>query len=339
MAKYNFCTLFDSAYLTRGLAMYESLSVHCKKFHLYIFAFDDLSFETLVKLDLEHATIISLEMFEDETLKRIKQERTKGEYCWTCTPFVIRYAIERFGLEHCTYLDADVYFFSDPSVLVNEMQNASVLITEHRYTPMYDQSATSGIYCVQFVTFKNDERGIKVLSWWQNACSEWCFARYEDGKFGDQMYLDHWTSMFDGVHVLRHLGGGVAPWNIQQYTLVQEGSTLYGIEKKTYAKFEVIFYHFHALRFLNNDQIELSVYRLSQSDRMYLYKPYVRHLEMLAHTVGEQFVFLQKPVSVEGYTLLYMLSRLKEDWLLPLKFFYRKLFSRQRIFDKKSFIA
>jgi hypothetical protein len=145
--------------------------------------------------------------------------------------------------------------------------------------------------------------------------------------------------MFDGVHVLRHLGGGVAPWNIQQYTLVQEGSTLYGIEKKTYAKFEVIFYHFHALRFLNNDQIELSVYRLSQSDRMYLYKPYVRHLEMLTHTVGEQFVFLQKPVSVEGYTLLYMLSRLKEDWLLPLKFFYRKLFSRQRIFDKKSFIA
>jgi len=339
MAQYDFCTLFDSAYLTRGLAMYESLSVHCKNFHLYIFAFDDLAYETLVSLHLEHATIISLEMFEDETLKRLKEERTKGEYCWTCTPFVIRYAIARFGLEHCTYLDADVYFFADPSVLVDEMQDASVLITEHRYTPMYDQSATSGIYCVQFVTFKNDARGLNALSWWQNACREWCFARYEDGKFGDQKYLDDWTTRFEGVHVLQHLGSGVAPWNIQQYSLMQEGSKLYGIEKKTHTKFDVIFYHFHALRFLSHNRIELSVYCLSQNDRTYLYKPYVRHLENLSDKLGEKFIFLQKPVSVEGYTLSYMISRLKDDWLLPFKFFYRKLFSRQRIFNKKSFIA
>ena len=47
-----------------------------------------------------------------------------------------------------------MFFYSNPRVLYDEMGANSVLITEHRYTKEYDQSATSGKYCVQFVTFK-----------------------------------------------------------------------------------------------------------------------------------------------------------------------------------------
>ena len=61
---YNFCTLFDSFYLTRGIAMYQSLEKTCENFHLYIFAFDDASFEILKKLNFKHATIIPLKDFE-----------------------------------------------------------------------------------------------------------------------------------------------------------------------------------------------------------------------------------------------------------------------------------
>ena len=265
---YNYCTLFDSNYVTRGLAMYESLKKHSDDFHLYIFAFDERCYVLLKKLNLESVTVIALKEFEDEALLGIKNTRSAGEYCWTCTPSIIKFAIEAYALQSCTYLDADLYFFANPSILIEEMREKSVLITEHRYTPKYDQGSTSGIYCVQFMTFKNDANGMKVLNWWRNACNEWCYARHENGKFGDQKYLDDWTTRFEGVHVLQHLGGGVAPWNIQQYRL----------ENKS---FELIFYHFHNFKFLESNKVELGGYRLRKMDIKLLYGPYITHLEKI----------------------------------------------------------
>ena len=66
---YNYCTLFNSNYLTCGLAMYESLKKHGDEFHLYIFAFDNRSEKLLKKLNLEFVTVISLQEFEDEFAK------------------------------------------------------------------------------------------------------------------------------------------------------------------------------------------------------------------------------------------------------------------------------
>ena len=276
---YNYCTLFNSNYLTRGLAMYESLKTHSPEFHLYIFAFDDRCYNLLKQLNLSDTTIISLLEFEDNALLNIKNTRSVGEYCWTCTSSTIKYAIETYHLDHCTYLDADLYFFADPSILIEELGEKSVLITEHRYTPEYDQSATSGKYCVQFMTFKNDSNGMKTLNWWRNACIDWCYARFEDGKFGDQKYLDNWTNEFDGIHELKNLGGGVAPWNIQQYYIFNNADNILGIELATQTHFDVVFYHFHHFKFLENNKIELaSFYKLTKQAIDLIYRPYIIHL-------------------------------------------------------------
>jgi hypothetical protein len=232
---------------------------------LFVFAFDLACEHFLKELKLPHMTIISLNEFEDEELLRVKKERTAGEYCWTCTPSTIRYCLRCYGLSSCTYVDADLYFFSNPRVLIEEMDNCSVLITEHRYTPRYDQSETSGIYCVQFMTFKNNEQGMEVLEWWREACLDWCFSRVEDGKFGDQKYLDDWLIRFKGIHVLEHLGGGLAPWNIQQYDFSK-------------VSFEVVFFHFHQLKFYSKERVDLGTYILRDLDLRMFYSPYIKHM-------------------------------------------------------------
>lgn len=282
-----FCTLFNSTYLSRGLAMYHSLEKQCRHFHLYIFAFDDHCYATLKALRLKHATIISLNEFENEQLLAVKADRTQGEYCWTCASSTIKYAIETYELDHCTYVDADLLFFSDPTVLYNEMGDKSVLITEHRYTPVYDQSAGSGIYCVQFMTFKNTEAGMEVLNWWVDACIDWCYNRAEDGKFGDQKYLDDWTERFSSVHVLQHLGGGVAPWNAQQYAFSKKFGKVKGKELATGNHFDLVFYHYHSFHYTHNNVYSLSHqdYSLNKQLIKSVYAPYVKALTVAKKSI------------------------------------------------------
>lgn len=292
----NFCTLFDSNYATRGLAMYNSLVGHCEDFTLYILAFDNEVMHILHQLKLPNVYVISMDEFEDERIKSVKKTRTRGEYCWTCSSLLIRYVIQKYELREVTYLDSDLYFFNTPQILLKELYSSGkdVLITEHRYTHEYDQTNTSGKYCVQFMTFRATENGMHILNWWCERCMEWCYNRMEDGKFGDQKYLDDWTARFKGVYVLRHLGGGVAPWNVQQYA-VSFGPKV--------NELPIVFYHFHGFRWYSNNIYNLSDYRLTEQIVENIYSPYIvalnDALDIVRETYNKSF-----SLGVAGPTLL-----------------------------------
>lgn len=323
-----YCTLFDSNYLTRGLAMYRSLLANDPAFHLYIFAFDDKALEVLLGEELTHVTVVSLREFEDEQLLAIKQSRSRAEYCWTCTSSIILYCIEKYALDHCTYLDADLWFFGSPEPLFRELGSRSILLTEHRYSPAYAKDIKNGKFCVQFVTFKNDERGMAALKWWREQCLAWCFARHEDGKFGDQGYLTDWESRFPGVHSLQHLGGGVAAWNVQQYKFTLEDKKVFGMEIETRRDFELVFYHFHYLRFISNGTIELGRRVLSASVLELIYRPYVRELEAIKVELLKKYPGFD-PHGTQRYRL---------TWKTPILFCYRKLRGVYNLFPLADFL-
>lgn len=283
-----FCTLFDSNYLTRGLAMYNSLKRTGISFHLYIFPFDQQCAEVLLALKLENVTLIDMGDFEDSELLRIKPTRTPVEYCWTCTPSVILYSIKKFGLPECTYLDADLYFFSTPEPIFDEMSGSDVLITEHRFSQQYASYIQNGIYNVQFMIFKNSSRGIEALTWWRERCIEWCYFRLEDGKLGDQKYLDDWTERFQGVHLLKNEGGALGPWNIQQYEILG-GADLYVKNKTTGTKFKVIFFHFHNFKVSPYGFGKSIFYKLSQEIKISIYQPYLNELLKISREINLLF--------------------------------------------------
>jgi hypothetical protein len=284
---FNFCTLFDSNYISRGLALFESLKKTTPGFHLYVVAFDEACYQFLKKIPDPELTVISLAEFEDEKLKQVKPTRSAAEYCWTCTPAIILYCIEKFNLPSCTYVDADMIFYDNPGILFKELNNESILITEHRYTKDYDVSATHGIFCVQFMYFKNDENGMKALVWWRDRCLEWCYAYLEDGKFGDQKYLDDWTERFQGVHVLQHPGGGLAPWNIQQYDLDRTNGRLFIRDRKLSVRYPIVFFHFHGLKFFSDEKVACcaALYELNGDVKELFYFPYIRLLIEIGNQV------------------------------------------------------
>jgi SAM-dependent methyltransferase len=240
-----FCTLFDSNYLPRGLALYRSLERHCPSFRLWVFCMDLEAERILRGLELAHVTIVPLAELErhDGGLLSTKRDRTQVEYCWTATPAVCRYVLETDPeTTEVTYLDADLMFFSDPQVLFDEMNDAAVMIVPHRYAAEHQhKELTSGTYNVEWLTFRRDADGLAALHWWHERCIEWCYFRWEDGKLGDQKYLDDWPDRFARVHVLQHPGGGLAPWNVTRFTLnAAAGRVLVdGVP--------LVFYHYHSL--------------------------------------------------------------------------------------------
>ncbi|MBK7632174.1 MAG: glycosyl transferase [Ignavibacteriales bacterium] len=325
---FNFCTLFDSNYLSRGIACYRSLEKKCDDFHLYIFAFDDRAYKILKKLNFKKVTIISLKEFEDEELLNVKPTRSIAEYCWTSTSSTILYVLENYKVDNCTYIDSDIYFYSSPKTIFDEMGDKSILLTEHRYSPKYNKELKAGKYCVQFVTFKNDDLALKALKWWRERCIEWCYNRFEDGKFGDQLYLDDWTERFEGVHVMGHLGGGLAAWNIQQYSFEKLNGDLIGTEIKSGKKFSTVFYHFHYLRFFNNDQIELGRRTLNKNILDIFYKPYIENLE----EIKAEITNLDGSFDPNGP------AQKPLNWKTPLLYIYRKLFGVYNIYNKSDFL-
>lgn len=279
-----FCTLFDSNYISRAIAMIHSLKAHyTEDLQVIVYCMDQPSFEILSRMKLPAVVPLALDQFETLPLKQLKPQRTRAEYCWTATPIVIEDALNRFEISDITYLDADIFFFSSPDVIFKEWEasKASVMLTDHNYARPYQHFAnTSGRFCVQFMGFKNDVYGRDVLTWWRDRCLESCSEKPIDGKFGDQKYLDDWPTRFQGIHVVQTLAAGVAPWNVSRFSIT-EGPKIDGQE--------IIFYHFHKLKLLSATKFDLcdASYRLDRNTRNYIYSPYLASLKQAINTLKE----------------------------------------------------
>jgi hypothetical protein len=218
-------------------------------------------------------------------------DRSKAEYCWTCTPSVISHVFKNSDVADCTYIDSDLFFFSDPSILISELDQhkKNVLVTEHRfsYLPRLYEEKRAGRFCVQFLTFRNEASSMKILEKWRKQCIDWCYARYEDGKFGDQKYLDEWPLLYDNIHILQHQGGGIAPWNLQQYRFFNEGNSIKGKVKKTGSEFDVVFFHFQYVKLLENGSYDIGWYLITSYLKKLFYAPYLGKIEVIETKLHE----------------------------------------------------
>ena len=277
-ARREFCTLFDSNYLFKALAMYESLERHCPSFHLTAFCFDEEAERLLARLALPHLSTVSLQELEsfDRELLPTKADRTRLEYCCTATPALPLFMFaNRPDINEITYLDADLFFFADPEALFAELGGDSVLMIPHRFPKHLRHHEVNGLFNVQFLTFRRDENGFACLQWWHDRCIEWCYFRLEETRFADQKYLDQWPQLFEGVHILRHKGGGLAPWNVSGYDVRAAGETVMVDDDP------LVFFHFHRVRLRRDGGYDWQApgYPVSAWVRQHVYEPYLAALD------------------------------------------------------------
>ncbi len=92
---------------------------------------------------------------------------------------------------------------------------------------------------------------------------------------GDQKYLDAWPNEYESVHVLQHLGAGVAPWNFANHPIRREGPHVW------VGNMPLIFFHFHQFQLLNNGSASFmsETYLNGRDVPMDVYAPYLSAIQ------------------------------------------------------------
>jgi hypothetical protein len=244
---------------------------------------EPVCYDILSKMNLPGMILISLEDFEkgDEALLSAKKNRSKVEYYFTCTPSLPLFVMASFPkLEGITYLDADIFFFNDPSPVFQEIGSHSIALIPHRFEQRFQYMEKRGIYNVGFLYFRHNATGLGFLRWWRNECLQWCYDRLEEGRFADQKYLDRIPELFEGVTIVQHKGANLAPWNLANYSIVDDGSAVWVDDQP------LLFYHFHGLkqltRWLYDPNLMVFKAHLTKPIKKGVYQPYLETLSSLA---------------------------------------------------------
>lgn len=282
--KYALCTLFNSVYADKGIVLYNSLERVSSEFTLYVLAMDDKCYDILTDLKYPHLVPIKLSDFENTDLLKAKSNRSFGQYCWTCASSLIKYILDIYSPEYCTYLDADMYFYADPYILIEELNNSGkdVSLVGHRFS-WYDKQREKvlGHFCVECNTFRNSAEAKRLLNIWIGKCIEDCSARKDGIHWGDQMYISNWANQYDTVIESGILGAGVAPWNISQYKLIDSQDSKIHLKRKG-QQISLLFFHFEGITYSSKSEANIHVYSTwGIDDRLVrlLYYPYLKQID------------------------------------------------------------
>ena len=292
----SYCTLFDCNYLDKGIVMIDSLMRQKTGENIYILCMDSKTSTVLQDYYDEGIVIISKADFFEHypELYNLEKERTRGELCWSCTALIIKFILTNYKEKICTYVDSDICFYSNPAVMREEMENdnCSVQVVPHNFPPnVYGKiiQKNNGKNCVQFNTFTDDDKSLKLLDKWIQQCMTECSV----SSGGDQRYTSEWGSL-DYVNESKNLGAGVATWNISRFVLTDKSAHLI---KDRYTKkiYKLVFYHFHQIVY--TDRNNICVHAKDQSLRVdncladYLYCEYIYKTEMVKRCIKEKYGF------------------------------------------------
>lgn len=312
-----FCTHFDINYTPHALSLADSLLAVSPNSVLITFCMDDASFEDLTTNKPPNVVPIHFSKLESEfpNLINAKNNRSRVEYFYTCSPVICNYVLNKIeGINEVTYLDADLYFFSNPEPIFVELGNASVGIIEHKFSFFTKRNKVYGNFNVGWITFRKDTNGIACLNSWTDNCIDWCYQKLEGDRYADQKYLDYWQRDFDGVCVIKNIGANLAIWNLSNYRISLKKNVVYVNDK------ELIFYHFANFKQIGVNKFKTDLSRVfvrcTGVIKNNVYMPYIQTISK--YLKRDKLIIAKKDVHAKGIgVILRKITRIARQLLFP----------------------
>ena len=274
---HHLCTLFDSNYLPRGLALFNSLEDHTRDFTLWVLCLDKETEYSLKKINSRKVKCIPLNALEKSELNLLEAKNNRGvfEYYFTCKAYLMIHLLKTYEIEYLTYVDADIYFYSSFKNYENYIHNYSIALSPHRFPQKLERFNVYGKYNAGLISFRNDDEGLRCLDWWRGMCTDWCLDKLDNDRFADQKYLNKIPSIFNSVKILDYVGINAAPWNIVNCKVKCEAGKILLDDHL------LLFYHFHGVSKIGNNYFNtgFSTYgKLSNEIKEILYMPYLKKI-------------------------------------------------------------
>lgn len=242
---YTLTTLSDKNYLDRGIALYESICKFPIDFKLYYLCLDEVIFDKLTSIGDPRL----IPLFIDDEFRGNKdfdilvanntsvpiglpeEYYTKNnlfpgysDFHFALGSFFTHHIMQKERPEEILYIDSDIVFYCDPTLIFDAVAGKSIGIIRHRHNEI---GCIAGGYNVGIVYFRNNTTGMLCLDWWRNVVmdktNEW-FATH--GGCGDQKYLELFESMFGDVKIIDEDIGHAAPWNFSLYGYFEDDAII-----------------------------------------------------------------------------------------------------------------
>lgn len=279
-----YTTHCDRNYITRVLALEKSLRLNQDFTTLYVIAHDEHTKAQIDSLELEFTKVIHLDDVEERfpELTSARKNRSRLEYIFCLTPFVISFTHAISASDLVIYLDADLYFFKSPKLALEDFGDESdVAIIEHGFAPHFNHLKIYGNFNVGWLAFRMGKNGNSTLDWWKLACINSTSTSVIDDVYADQKYLNEFPIRFQKTHINRLQGVNIAPWNIANF--LDKNPTESLLDSR------LVFFHFSGLRMYGRFAVlGLSGYsfKASKEVKRKLYKVYIDSLIEAGSALG-----------------------------------------------------
>ena len=196
-----FCTYFNETFLSRGLAMMDSLKSNNRNIKFYVLALDYKTFIKLNELKKDYIKIINIRVFFKKypELKNQKYKRKINEFCFLLTPYLIDYCLRTLSLKKIFYTDADLLFFDDCKKIISKLNKYSIISSVHNFSKKNKfQENINGKFNVGFLGFKKNAISLKCIRLWMKQCffSTTLHDSFQTLIKGDQLYLNQWPFLY-----------------------------------------------------------------------------------------------------------------------------------------------
>lgn len=152
------------------------------------------------------------------------------EFCTSIKAACFQHAFAD-GYETCIYMDPDIFVVSDMGQILAALAGRNIVMTPHLCLPAIGEGPradsgilATGVYNLGFLALRDGPATHRFLAWWHQRLRMQAFNDHYKALYTDQRWMDFVPALFpaDAVHVWRHLGCNVAPWNYHERRIVQD---------------------------------------------------------------------------------------------------------------------